>query len=43
MEVAIGVDVGEREGVVFEEGGVKRKNESALNGFHHLVCMVFSA
>lgn len=37
VEVTIGVEVGEREGVVVEEGWVRRVNESALcaNFLHH--------
>lgn len=40
IEVAVGVEVGEREGVVFKEGGVRRKNESLFFDFQHFNCMV---
>lgn len=33
VEVAVGVEVGEREGMIFKEGGVRRKNESLFFDF----------
>jgi len=40
VEVAIGVKVGEREGVVFKEGGVRRKNGSLLFDFQQHFSLV---
>jgi hypothetical protein len=35
MEVAVGVEVGERERVVVEEGRVRREDENTLCVFYH--------